>query len=272
VAKAEPAVPVPAPAPAPDKGDADQDRGRRRRRGGRGRGRGGEERAAEAPAIPPREDHALTLAEAFHLLTRALGELPTPAAHEVLRARMAALHGREDALLESTTFLRLLRQANDAEVADVRLVAEGEFEVSPHKSDLAMQVRPMVELNGGAAATPNQPARPPAALRYRSGMQAAKRGGQVPMVGVVQIEGEVTPEATATTPEAAAEKPGSTPAKKSSRRGVKTKAAAKTPKSTAKPEAKPDTKPDAKTTAGKPARSAKASTRSRKSAGKGSAP
>ena len=44
---------------------------------------------------------------------------------------MAALHGREDALLDAARFQRLLRQANDAEVADVRKVGDDEYEVSP---------------------------------------------------------------------------------------------------------------------------------------------
>jgi hypothetical protein len=151
---------------------------------------------------------------------------------------MAALHGREDVLLEPEAFVRLLRQANDAEVADVRLVAEGEFEVSPHKSDLAMQVRPVADPNDTSGVATAQPTRPAAALRYRSGMQANKRGGQVAMVGVVQIDGE-TPAAAAQVPtgqvsaDAVAE-----PKKKPARRATKTKtkaksaASAKTPATT----------------------------------------
>jgi hypothetical protein len=151
---------------------------------------------------------------------------------------MAALHGREDVLLEPEAFVRLLRQANDAEVADVRLVAEGDFDVSPHKSDLAMQVRPVADPNGTSGVATAQPTRPAAALRYRSGMQANKRGGQVAMVGVVQIDGE-TPAAAAQAPagqvpaDAVAE-----PKKKPARRATKTKtkaksaASAKTPATT----------------------------------------
>ena len=47
---------------------------------------------------------------------------------------MVALHGREDALLDPRRFHRLLRQANDAEIADVRKVGEDEYEISPHRS------------------------------------------------------------------------------------------------------------------------------------------
>ena len=47
---------------------------------------------------------------------------------------MAALHGRQDPLLDAPRFARFLRQANDAEVADVRKVGDDEYEISPHRS------------------------------------------------------------------------------------------------------------------------------------------
>ena len=47
---------------------------------------------------------------------------------------MVALHGREDPLLEAARFTRLLRQANDAEIADVRKVGEDDYEVSSHRT------------------------------------------------------------------------------------------------------------------------------------------
>lgn len=195
--------PVAAPAEAASEeqsADKEKDR-RRRRRGGRGR-RGGE--GAEAPAAPVLAGAAgLTLAEAFHLLSRALGELPTPVAHENLRARMAALHGREDPMLEPERFPRLLRQANDAEVADVRMIDEGNYEVSPHKADLALQFRPAA--TAAAAGTPViEVARPAAAVRFRSGSTTVKRSQAVPMVGVISLAspeemavGEVAPVAAA---------------------------------------------------------------------------
>lgn len=247
-AAAPAAEPIAAPIlPASESADADKDRGRRRRRGGRGRGRPGEEREAGGTAPPPaparREDHELTLSEAFHLLTRALGELPAPAAHEVLRARMAALHGREDVLLEPTSFVRLLRQANDAEVADVRLVSEGEYEVSPHKSDLAMQVRAPIDPNAVAGTATNLPARPAAALRYRSGMQPSKRGGQLAMVGVVQLDGDMppvdaAPAAPVVTEGKSAKKPAGRAAKPKATVAAKPAVQPKGSKPTAKPAAK----------------------------------
>ena len=197
------------------------------------------------------------MSEAFHLLTRALGELPAPAAHEVLRARMAALHGREDVLLEPIAFLRLLRQANDAEVADVRLVSEGEYEVSPHKSDLAMQVRPMPDPNAVAGSTTALPTRPAAALRYRSGSQATKRGGQLAMVGVVQLDGE-TPAVVEVTSAAVAAAPTAAAARKAANRGAKPKP--KAPNAPGKKAAPPKAakaakavKPAAKSSSGKSA-------------------
>lgn len=258
---------APVVVPGAEAADGDKDRGRRRRRGGRGRGRPGEEReagsTAPSPAPARREDHELTLSEAFHLLTRALGELPAPAAHEVLRARMAALHGREDVLLEPASFVRLLRQANDAEVADVRLVAEGEYEVSPHKSDLAMQVRAPVDPNAVAGTATNQPVRPAAALRNRSSMQPSKRGGQLAMVGVVQLDGDTPPAVAApaarvTTPVATESKSAKKPAGRAAKPKPKATAAAKPAvqpkagKPTAKPAAKA-TKPAAKRGGRKPA-------------------
>ncbi|HRX20007.1 MAG TPA: NYN domain-containing protein [Gemmatimonadales bacterium] len=232
------AKPEPRPEPKPEpKADAEpekeKERGRRRRRGGRGRSRGGEERATapadEAPAAPPRDQ--LTLAEAFHLLTRALGELPAPVAHETLRARMAALHGREDALLDEVTFPRLLRQANDAEVADVRMLDETHFEVSPHKTDLALQRRPAAEsAEPGVPTVTVTPAAPRSRLRSSAG--GAKRAAAVPLVGVFKLDGEATPaEADApTADESAAEaKPAPKPKKRSTRKkSARAKAASTT--------------------------------------------
>lgn len=197
--------------------EGEKDRGRRRRRGGRGRSRGGEERPAteateptgptstssssssrsssgssssprapRTPIVSPARTE-LTLAEAFHLLTRALGELPAPVAHDVLRGRMAALLGREEALLEEKHFPKLLRQANDAEVADVRMLDETHFEVSPHKSDLALQRRPAVENGNGSdkVATTTATA---TGVRSRSGSGRTNRSGQVRLVGVVTLD------------------------------------------------------------------------------------
>ncbi len=195
-------APVPAvaaaPAPAPAGGVPDEHPGRRRR-GGRGRGRGKSVETEHATPTPaPRPSHSrdggLTLAEAFHLLTRALGELPAPVPHETLRARMSALHGKEDSLLEPMRFAKLLRQANDAEVADVRMLGDDRFEVSPHKADLSFAMRPAPEATSSES-TPAVPARP-AALRFRGGSRTTTRPPDLQMVGVVDLSPAAVPAST----------------------------------------------------------------------------
>jgi uncharacterized protein (TIGR00288 family) len=187
----------------------------RRRRGGRGRGRGTESGDVAATpvsagaAIGVRATAGLTLAEAFHLLSRALGELPAPVPGETLRARMAALHGTEDVLLDPARFARLLRQANDAEIADIRMVAENQYEISPHKADLAfkMQARQAKEA-GAASESPAVPvARPPAALRFRGGSRSGTRPSELQMVGVVNLNPDTTPTAAPPTIAPAAVQP-----------------------------------------------------------------
>jgi uncharacterized protein (TIGR00288 family) len=279
VAAAPVAVPEPTP-PAAEldepKDDKERER-RRRRRGGRGRSRTAEEGgaapvAAAAPASAPAGPvgpKGLTLAEAFHLLSRALGELPTPVGHEALRARMAALHATEDVLLEASRFGKLLRQANDAEIADVRLVGDDAYEVSPHKTDLAMQVRAPAEPGTGAPGEMMTPTRPAGALRFRSGTVTGRPVSSLPMVGVVNLGGDA-PKADAPVEAPAVETPAAKPAKskapaakaKAAKKpakpaGTAKKAAAKpTAKSTAKPAAK-KAAPAAKETAS-PAKAGKA--------------
>jgi uncharacterized protein (TIGR00288 family) len=201
---------APAATSVPVAKDASDGHPSRRRRGGRGRGRSGAtddgttSAASSSPAsssLPPSVRAAnlmtgLTLAEAFHLMSRALGELPAPVPHETLRARMAALHGKEDPLLDAARFDKLLRQANDAEIADVRMIGENQFEISQHKSDLALQMRAPVD--AGATPAPGVPvARAPAALRFRGGSRSATRLPAMQMVGVVDMNGDAIPPAAA---------------------------------------------------------------------------
>ena len=141
-------------------------------------------------------------------MAQALGELRGPVNQEALRLRMAALHGREDALLDPARFPRLLRQANDAEIADVRKVGEDDYEISARRG-------------GGVAPAPSAPAAspPPAgtgagAERAGRGRRAGRRGprpargrtasgsacgsaaaraercarGEIPLIGVVQMD------------------------------------------------------------------------------------
>ena len=261
-----PAGPPAEPATAGDgngreEGRRTRGRGRRGRGGGSGAGgperteraRGGEgtrtrtpdrgERTAAAPgkvAEAAGRHERMTLAAAFQLLTRALGELPVPVGHEQLRARMAALHGREDQLLEPSRFTRLLRQANDAEVADVRKVGEDTYEVAPrHPAPPAGRAALRFEEPSEPASPPHEPEMatlpdppppPPsgsalpqlgtlssAQLRYRRGSRAPLRASQIPLIGMVDIE-----EADAEPVTAAAEPAGAaaeTTEHKRSRRG-----------------------------------------------------
>ena len=238
------APPAPPVAGRPREGaEGSREDGGRRGRGRRGRGRErdrerapGRERpeegsaeGREAPREPQRArvtDGSLSLARAFQLMTQALTELRAPVPNEALRLRMVALHGREDPLLDASRFQRLLRQANDAEVADVRKVGDDEYEVSPHRM--------------GVAPPPTPPAResaaPPAGLepapadagdaaarengqrfgvRFRRGSRAPLRTGEIPLIGVVQIE---TPEPAAATAVAEPEEEPSAAAPKKPRR------------------------------------------------------
>ena len=193
-------------APAEERGAE----GARRGRVGRGRGRGREDRPAAAPtpiaeapppSLPPVD--RLTLAGGFGLMNKALGELPNPVPSEALRARMAALHGREDPMLDADRFERLLRQANDAEIAEVRRVGEDAFEVSLSRIERA---RLGVENGGGrshgqvpsaaargAAPSPSEPADEPVAagrsamLRFRRGSRGPLRPQEIPLIGMVDI-------------------------------------------------------------------------------------
>jgi hypothetical protein len=192
----------------------------------------------------------LTLARAFQLMAQALGELRGPVAHEALRLRMAALHGREDALLEPGRFARLLRQANDAEVADVRKVGDDDYEVSAHRSAGV----PAIAAPAGSAAAP---AAPPAAVgepvgvaadappdassrdngqrfgvRFRRGSRGPLRPGEIPLIGVVQMEAPALPEPVAVATEAealASEAPAKRPARPRAPRKKAAAAAATAP-------------------------------------------
>ena len=196
--------------------------GSRRGRGGRGRGRGDRghaaaETAPEEVAAPPaaasRGPAGLTLADSFDLLRRALAELDTPASAESLRLRMSALHGRQDPLLDVDRFARLLRQVHDAEVADVRKLPDGGFEIErrpgslashpraprPHEHTLP-EVTAELEAPRGAAREPEPVVEVPATevpiragLRFRRGTKTPSAPPVIPLVGMVSMEDEAAP-------------------------------------------------------------------------------
>jgi uncharacterized protein (TIGR00288 family) len=218
-AAAAPAAPV-----APREREAEHRNGRedgRGRRGRRGRGRerdrerpeGGREAvrepAARAAARPG--DGVLSLARAFQLMGQALAELRGPVNQEALRLRMSALHGREDALLDVARFPRLLRQANDAEIADVRKVGEDDYEITARRGAVlpplptqpsAAPALPPAEAEPAVAAAPAEEAEPVAAepagaardnslrfgVRFRRGSRGGLRTSEYPLVGVVQMD------------------------------------------------------------------------------------
>jgi uncharacterized protein (TIGR00288 family) len=249
---AAPSAPSAPPAPRPEGAREDGRRGRGRR--GRGRERERQPDAPREPAgAPPRgraPDGALTLAKAFQLMSQALAELRGPVTQEALRLRMAALHGRDDDLLDASRFPRLLRQANDAEIADVRKVGDDDYEISAHRTAALISpsaptaprsepVAPAEPVDVGASETPAESGAEVAAegtgrdngsrfgVRFRRGSRGSSRPGEIPLIGVVRMD--ATPEELPPAAEAAPEpEVDEVPAKKPARprRAPRKKAAA----------------------------------------------
>jgi len=174
-------------------------RGRRGGRGRRGNGARGEAPAREAEQEAPTASSGLTLARAFHLLGDALGELPQPVTGDTLRLRMVTLMGREDPLLDAERFPRLLRQANDAEIAEVRKVGDDEYEVSDSPMAAAQRTsRPPLEAEPAEseAVEERHEEEPEEArsegrrptLRFRRGSRGPMTREEIPMVGVVEVD------------------------------------------------------------------------------------
>jgi len=207
--------PAAEPQASKDRGREDGGRSRRGRRGRGGRDRSPRDGAPhrermngsprpEGPRFAGREERpeaGLTLARAFQLMGQALSEFRSPVGQEALRLRMVAMHGREDALLEAARFPRLLRQANDAEVADVRKVGDDDYEISAQGGAVGRPPLPP------APSAEDVPAAPPGAeaasdtaaagsrengqrlgLRFRRGSRGPSRAGEIPLIGVVRVE------------------------------------------------------------------------------------
>ncbi len=195
-------------------------RGRGRRgRGGRERpgardGAGARPRAAEGPrgetaqrpAREERTDGALTLARAFQLMAQALSEFRSPVGQEALRLRMVAMHGREDSLLDAARFQRLLRQANDAEVADVRKIGDDDYEIALQRTSSRPAMPPPPREESPETVPGSEPAASEPAssatrdngqrlgLRFRRGSRGPIRAADIPLVGMVRIEPLPEPE------------------------------------------------------------------------------
>jgi hypothetical protein len=146
-----------------------------------------------------RSDAGLTLARAFQLMTQALSEFRSPVGQEALRLRMVAMHGREDPLLDAARFPRLLRQANDAEVADVRKVGDDDYEISsqrafaqpalspaPIQEELLPQQPPVGAPDLGVGVNRENGQR--LGLRFRRGSRGPTRAAEIPLIGVVRID------------------------------------------------------------------------------------
>jgi uncharacterized protein (TIGR00288 family) len=237
---------------APASGSTEKRVRKSRTRGARG-GQEGTERT-EQPKRATREQPSaspgrgrLTLAKAFSLMSEALQQLERPVDHEILRLRMVAIHGKEDGLLEASRFQRLLRQANDAEVADVRKVGDDGYEVD--LTAVAAEVHKAVELSAaqakgeaakgskGASKPETTPPSPPTdgrrrTLRPRRGSRAPVASGaapDIPMVGVVKLDSASPAKATAKTKKATKKSPAQKKptARKPAAAGTRKKTAAK---------------------------------------------
>jgi len=220
------AAAAPASTPGPRQrspAESAREDGGRRGRGRRGRGgrertgvrdAGGRARGPESPRDdsaprPVREERAdsgLTLARAFQLMSQALSEFRSPVGQEALRLRMVAVHGREDPLLDAARFPRLLRQANDAEVADVRKLGDDDYEISLQRQPSRPMMPPAVreeppEQGAGAADPVPEPVTAAGrengqrlGLRFRRGSRGPTRAGEIPLIGLVSIEPPVEPD------------------------------------------------------------------------------
>jgi len=189
------ALPAPAAPPA-ENGDARPAReSRSRGRGGRGRGRGdkpaahppaaagaAQPSAAPAPSLRPAAGAEigstglrLTRVEAFDLVRRTVESLVSgdaAAAASLVRSTARALLGRDSESLSERNFTRILQDAHDAEVVDLRRRG-GDYEVA------AVAGAPTVSAQLASAEKANVPAPAKTAAPPQRGM--ALRGGRGPM-------------------------------------------------------------------------------------------
>jgi hypothetical protein len=118
---------------------------------------------------------------------------------------MVAMNGREDPLLDAARFQRLLRQANDAEVADVRKVGDDDYEIALQRNASRPSL-PAPPREEAAAAPSGEPAASEPissgtrengqrlGLRFRRGSRGPMRAADIPLVGVVRIDPFLEPE------------------------------------------------------------------------------
>jgi uncharacterized LabA/DUF88 family protein len=270
---------------------SDERGGRRGRRGGRGRERERSERpvaAAERPAaerpvaVQPVAEadgigvggERLTRDEAFRLVKEAVGALATeehPARASAVRVKAREVLGRDSASLSQENFARILRDAHDADVIDLRRRGD-DFEVAP-----AVTAAPVAEqLNMAAAATRQETPAGQAASSSSASTRAAPtprgmaprgvggRGGKVPVVppellsvGVVDVRPPAAAAAAAAEPvedaEVAVAAAPAAPAAKAPRRSTARKRAVTKTAEPAAPAKTRTTRPRARKTASKSA-------------------
>ncbi|MEO5590213.1 MAG: NYN domain-containing protein [Gemmatimonadaceae bacterium] len=220
-------------AEAPARPAEDEERVRRSRRGGRGRGRDRDDRPAKAATVDaapaaetqaaaapvpeeatPTTDDAigssglrLTRDEAFDLVKRAVGATSsegkaTPAA--TVRAQARDLLGRNSESLSERNFLRILHDAHDGDVIDLRKRGS-DYEVA------AAVTAPPVDRQLETAAAANAPAPVPVVAAPRGmGARGTGRGrsgvkGEVPanLLSIGVVGSASAKPAAATTPAAA---------------------------------------------------------------------
>ncbi|MBX3174576.1 MAG: NYN domain-containing protein [Gemmatimonadaceae bacterium] len=239
-------------------GEEREGRGRRGRRGRGGRGRDREDRktppegaepvAAEAakPAVAaPAEDSTigvsgirLTRDEAFGLVRDAVaavtaGDDPVPS--ETVRAKAFELLGRDSESLSSRNFARILKDAHDAGLLDLRKRGEA-FEVTAVAAASIADQLAVAEAAHTPAAAPAAPA--PRGMGPR-GIPSKGRGGKAPppnllLLGVVEDAPAAKSESAADEPKAEEKKP----AKKTRAKKTASKSATKAESNGAKPKAK----------------------------------
>jgi len=219
---------APKAAPA-ENGDARPAReSRSRGRGGRGRGRGDKPATHPAPAAaaakPPvapapssRPAAAaeigstglrLTRAEAFDLVRRTVESLVSgdaAAAASLVRSTARAMLGRDSESLSERNFTRILQDAHDAEIVDLRRRG-GDYEVAAVAGAPTVSAQ-LASAEKASAPAPAKSATPPRGMSLRGGRGLMGRAGTPPAhilnVGVVGTRsGSQKPvAATATEPE-----------------------------------------------------------------------
>jgi uncharacterized LabA/DUF88 family protein len=217
--------------------------------------------AARSAAEPEMVGERLTRDEALTLLKKAVSQLTTsvdkPVPASAVRRKARELLGRDSETLDERFFLRILRDAHDADVIDLRKRGD-DFEVAP--AGAVASVAEQIAAAAPAAAEPSQSARSAAnAASLRRGMRGRGRGGEMPPelmnFGVI---GGNTPAAESSAPaaglalvvEAEPEEKRAKPAKRGRAPAAKSARAKKTAPAAAGEKAAPKAKrPRAKKTA-----------------------